>query len=56
MVDLDFMECDSCRAKPGSPLLCKGCLHNRNVISKLIKLIDQKNVKFDIIKSIIEMD
>lgn len=31
----DFMECDSCRAKPGSPILCDGCLHNREVIGKL---------------------
>lgn len=27
----DFMECDACRAKPGSPLLCAACLHNRNL-------------------------
>ena len=27
-----FMECDACRAKPGSPTLCAGCLHNREVI------------------------
>lgn len=30
-----FMECDTCRAKPGSPELCKGCLHNRKLINKL---------------------
>ena len=30
-----FVECDSCRAKPGSPLLCAGCIHNREVISFL---------------------
>lgn len=28
-----FMECDTCRAKPGSPPLCAGCLHNREVIN-----------------------
>jgi hypothetical protein len=27
-----FMECDTCRAKSGSPTLCAGCLHNREVI------------------------
>lgn len=27
-----FMECDTCRSKPGSPELCAGCLHNRAVI------------------------
>jgi hypothetical protein len=30
----EFMECDTCRAKPGSPTLCHGCLHNRDVISQ----------------------
>jgi len=33
------MECDTCRAKPGSPTLCLGCLHNRNVIEQLEKLV-----------------
>lgn len=32
---LDFMECDSCRAKPGTPPLCRGCFHNRELISSL---------------------
>jgi hypothetical protein len=31
----DFMECDVCRAKPGMPELCRGCLHNREVIGEL---------------------
>lgn len=31
----EFIECDTCRAKPGSPTLCKGCLHNRGTISRL---------------------
>lgn len=33
----DFKECDTCRAKPGSPELCSGCLHNRDLIQKLKK-------------------
>jgi len=33
---LDFVECDTCRAKPGSPTLCRGCLRNRAVICALI--------------------
>lgn len=33
--ELEFMECDSCRAKPGSPQLCTGCLHNRSAIEKM---------------------
>jgi hypothetical protein len=31
----EFMECDTCRAKPGMPDLCHGCLHNREVIFEL---------------------
>lgn len=30
-----FIECDTCRAKPGSPTLCAGCLHNRRIIEAL---------------------
>lgn len=35
----DFEACDSCKAKPGSPPLCNGCLHNRELIGNLKKLI-----------------
>lgn len=35
MTALAFKECDTCRAKPGSPKLCSGCLHNRAVIERL---------------------
>jgi hypothetical protein len=31
----EFMECDSCRAKAGTPLLCVGCRHNRALIEDL---------------------
>lgn len=31
----EFVECDSCRGKPGSPTLCNSCLHNRTLINKL---------------------
>lgn len=31
-----FLECDTCRAKPGSPTLCRGCLHNRSLINNLL--------------------
>lgn len=33
----EFMACDSCRAKPGSPTLCVGCLHNRQAIEDMRK-------------------
>ena len=31
----DFVECDTCGAKSGTPKLCEGCLANRNLIEKL---------------------
>ena len=31
----DFVECDTCRATPGTPKLCEGCLANRALIAKL---------------------
>ncbi len=37
--DVTFMECDTCRAKPGMPQLCGGCLHNRAIIGELKKAI-----------------
>lgn len=36
-MNLEFKECESCSAKPGSPTLCESCLHNRTVISDLNK-------------------
>lgn len=35
MEELEFMECESCSQKPGSPTLCPSCLHNRRAIDKL---------------------
>jgi hypothetical protein len=34
----DFMECDTCRAKPGTPELCEGCRNNRALIYSLKNL------------------
>lgn len=28
----EFVECESCAAKPGSPPLCRRCLHNRGTV------------------------
>jgi len=30
----EFRECAACAAKPGAPLLCDSCRHNRRVIAK----------------------
>lgn len=37
---LEFVECDICAAKPGMPMLCEGCLHNRAVISELTRRLE----------------
>lgn len=29
------MECSECRSKPGSPVLCAACIHNRRVVYDL---------------------
>jgi len=34
-MNYQFIECDTCAAKPGMPTLCRGCLHNRTVIDRL---------------------
>lgn len=33
--DIQFRECDTCRAKPGAPELCAGCQVNRASIELL---------------------
>lgn len=37
-----FKECPSCSAKPGSPILCESCLHNRTVIGHLEKMLNTR--------------
>jgi hypothetical protein len=34
MMSDEFIECDTCNAKPGSSVLCQGCLSNRIVIGQ----------------------
>jgi hypothetical protein len=45
---IDFVECDACNEKPGIPVLCSGCLHNRMVISRLKfdSELHEKNAKY----------
>lgn len=31
----EFVECATCAAKPGSPLLCASCIANRTIVNKL---------------------
>lgn len=36
MAFIQFVECETCAAKPGTPLLCQGCRTNRNTINRLL--------------------
>ena len=36
----DFVECDICKAKPGTPRLCNGCVENRKTIADLETEVD----------------
>ena len=42
-VRIEFQECDTCKAKPGSPILCNGCVKNRQVISSAERCINELN-------------
>ena len=33
----EFMECEACAAKPGAPTLCAACIHNRDLIARLLQ-------------------
>jgi len=45
---MDFMECDDCTKKPGSPQLCPACLNNRSVIETLKKQLTEKEEEIKI--------
>ena len=38
---LVFKECSVCASKPGSPLLCESCCHNRRVIFELRSMVEK---------------
>jgi hypothetical protein len=35
-----WMECAECSAKPGSPTLCASCIHNRDTVLRLQRMVD----------------
>ena len=53
---IEFMECDTCRKKPGSPTLCEGCLHNRREMEDMNKFARVLANKRDILQKIIELE
>jgi hypothetical protein len=44
MREINFVECDTCAAKTGTPLLCRGCLNNRAAITLLGRRADDAAV------------
>jgi hypothetical protein len=44
---MSFMECDTCRAKSGSPALCSGCLANRKTITELEAVLTDINDRIE---------
>lgn len=42
-----FMECPTCAWKPGSPILCDSCLHNRATIERLEREVAEKDAALD---------
>ncbi len=42
---MEFVECEACKAKPGTPLLCESCLANRQVISTLTARVAELTVE-----------
>jgi hypothetical protein len=45
--ELEFMECDTCRAKLGSPTLCQGCLSNRSTFYEFKRQVEQLQEQLD---------
>jgi len=39
LLNAKFLECLTCAAKAGTPLLCESCLNNRMVIFKLQEIL-----------------
>lgn len=37
----EFVECQQCEAKPGTPMLCPSCLSNRGTIARLNERIEE---------------
>ena len=60
-MNYEFKECDVCAAKPGSPELCWGCLHNRSVIENLTSGwsaadLDDLDRKFDALCEFLQVE
>ncbi len=45
--EAEFMECSVCAGKPGAPVLCESCLHNRSAINKEIQMDAKEKARKD---------
>jgi hypothetical protein len=43
-IDDEFMECKECSKKPGTPILCKSCQHNRVLIEILQEKVNHMSI------------
>lgn len=43
-MDYEFVECEACKAKSETPLLCPSCIANRTAISELTARVDELEV------------
>lgn len=52
---LEFVECEACASKPGSPTLCKSCRANRDAITDLkVELSQKGDLPFGVRGSFVE--
>jgi len=42
-----FCECETCRKKPGTPVLCSGCIANRRTIESFDRRLKEAASKMD---------
>ena len=55
-MEKEFKECDTCRKKSGTPVLCSGCIQNRGVILSLQReLADLKLRKYRKDKEVLKL-
>lgn len=55
-MDLEFQECATCAAKPGSPSLCASCLHNRHAIGVLDRRLKRANDFLNVLRRLLDIE
>lgn len=52
---MEFIECNTCKALPGTPELCAGCYTNRRTISILQSKIEHLESTLKVISVVIQL-